>query len=172
VIAMFPTSEREYFTKVVDARWVFSLGDKGVDLTATLYQNNREQIVKRLDDAEGQRELKWSIGAEKRFEEQTAAPGSETALRHLIAGLSNGAPNYDEMVPAYAEINRRQLPMLQASLERLGAVQSVIFKSVGQAGEDIYDVQFERARLVSFRFSSSQMAVSMQRIFLLENTFP
>lgn len=140
VIELFPTSEHEYFERVVDARWIFPTTDH---LTVTLDQNNREQVVKRLSDVEGRALLDFSMATEKRFLDQTPATGSESALRRLIAGLASGVPNYDEMVPAYAEINRQQLAMLQASLERLGTVESVAFKNVGAAGQDVYEVTFE-----------------------------
>jgi CubicO group peptidase (beta-lactamase class C family) len=142
-LEIFPSSDHEYFPKVVDARWIFSGGPAEADAAATLYQNDREQILKRADDAEGRAALEWSIATEERFRTQTPAAGSETALRHLIAGLASGKPNYDEMMPQYADINREQLPMLQAALARLGPVQSVSFKGVGPAGQDIYDVKFD-----------------------------
>ena len=140
VVEMFPTDEHEFFEKVVDARWIFPTADH---LTVTLHQNNREQVVKRLGDVEGRAALDFSMATEKRFLDQTAAPDSEAALRRLITGLANGTPNYDEMVPAFADVNRRELPMLQAAITRLGPVQSMSFKGVGAAGEDIYNIQFE-----------------------------
>jgi hypothetical protein len=143
VFEMFPTSGREYFLKDVDARWSFSGGD-GADFTATLYQNGHEQVAKKLPELDNQAALDFSIETERRFKVQTAAPQSAAALRHLIAGLTNGNPNYDEMTASYAEVNREQLPMLQSSLQRLGAVESMTFKSVGAAGQDVYDVKFER----------------------------
>jgi hypothetical protein len=141
---MFPTDEHEFFEKVVDARWTFPTADH---LTVTLHQNNREQVVKRLGDEESRAALDFSMATEKRFLDQTAASGSEAALRRLIAGLANGTPNYDDMVPAFADVNRRELPMLQAAITRLGPLQSMSFKGVGAAGEDIYDVQFEHGSL-------------------------
>jgi CubicO group peptidase (beta-lactamase class C family) len=140
VVEMFPTSEHEYFEKVVDARWIFATAD---NLTVTLYQNNREQVVQRLGDAEGRAALDFSMATEKRFLDQTAAPDSEAALRRLITGLANGTPKYDEMVPAFADVSRQELPMLQAAITRLGPLRSMSFRSVGAAGQDIYDVQFE-----------------------------
>jgi CubicO group peptidase (beta-lactamase class C family) len=142
VFEMFPTSEQEYFLKAVDARWSFS-GGHGADFTATLYQNDHEQVAKKLPEVDSQAALDFSIETERRFGAQTAAPQSEPALRRLIAGLANGNPNYDGMNPSYAEVNREQLPMLQSSLQHLGAVESVTFKSVGAAGQDVYDVKFE-----------------------------
>lgn len=65
------------------------------------------------------------------------------ALRRLITGLASGTPNYDEMAPAYAAINRQQLPMLKASLEKLGSIQSIDFIRVGAAAQDVYIVKFE-----------------------------
>jgi hypothetical protein len=52
VVEIFPTSDQEYFTKIVDARWVFSSGASDAEV-ATLYQNGHEQVVKRLNDREG-----------------------------------------------------------------------------------------------------------------------
>jgi toxin FitB len=140
VVEMFPTSEHEYFEKVVDARWIFPTSDH---LTVTLYQNNRERVVTRLGDVEGRAALDFSIATEKRFLDQRAASESEAALRRLITGLATGTPNYDEMVPAFAELTHQELPGLQVAITRLGALQSMSFTSVGAAGEDIYEVQFE-----------------------------
>jgi CubicO group peptidase (beta-lactamase class C family) len=142
VFEMFPSSWQEYFLKAVDARWSFSGGD-GADVTATLYENDREQVAKKLPGLDNQAALDFSIATERRFKSQTAAPQSEAALRRLIAGLANGYPDYDEMIPSYAEVNREQLPMLQSSLQALGAVEAMSFKSVGAAGQDVYDVKFE-----------------------------
>jgi len=142
-VAMFPTSEREYFLKAVDARWVFSTGVEDADVAATLYQDGHEQLAKRLDDVEGRPALDVSIATEERFKEQTPAPGSEAALRRLIAGLVSGKPDYEDMRPGFAEIVRRKLSELQASLARLGSVQSFSFEGVGPAGDDAYSVKFE-----------------------------
>lgn len=143
VFEMFPASAQAFFLKAMDARWVFSGGTDASGFTATLYQNDHQQLVKRLDGVEGQAALKFSMETERRFRAQTPAPESEAALRRLIAGLANGEPHYGEMSPAYAETSRQQLPILQASLHRLGALVSVAFKSVGAAGQDVYDVKFE-----------------------------
>lgn len=144
VVEIFPTSDQEYFTKVVDARWVFSGGANDTESVATLYQNGHEQVVKRLSDSEGRAALDASIETERRFKQQTAASGSENALRRLIAGLANGAPNYGEMSPAFAQVTRQELAELQQSLARLGPVQAIAFKGVTPAGGDIYSVTFER----------------------------
>jgi CubicO group peptidase (beta-lactamase class C family) len=144
VVEIFPTSDQEYFTKVVDARWVFSGGANDTESVATLHQNGHEQVVKKLSDSEGRVALDASIETERRFKQQTAASGSGNALRRLIAGLANGAPNYGEMSPAFAQVTRQELTELQQSLVRLGPVQAISFKGVNPAGGDIYSVTFER----------------------------
>lgn len=145
VVEIFPMSQQEYFAKVVDARWVFSSNPSEGAKTAVLYQNGLEHLVKRLDGAESQSALDYSIATEKRYKEQTAAPGSETALRELIAGLVSGEPRYDEMSPAFAQVTRRELHDLQGSLSRFGSLQAISFKGVGPAGGDTYEVKFEHA---------------------------
>lgn len=48
-----------------------------------------------------------------------------------------------DMVLAYADINRHQMAILQPALNRLGMIESIAFKSVGAAAQDVYDVTFE-----------------------------
>ena len=144
VTNMFPSSESDYFLKVVDARWVFSTYSAGQGSTAVLYQNGREQLVTQLSGVEGQAALDWSIATEKRLKDQTAAIGGEAALRALIAGIANGAPNYDAMTADFAETIRQQLPALQGEIAALGPVVSVSFNRVTPVGADIYNVRFEQ----------------------------
>jgi hypothetical protein len=47
------------------------------------------------------------------------------------------------MSPGLADVTRRQLPQLKATITQLGAVESVTFKGVGPGGADIYEVKFE-----------------------------
>lgn len=47
------------------------------------------------------------------------------------------------MSSGLANVTRQQLPQLQATINQLGAVQSVTFKGVGPGGADIYEVKFE-----------------------------
>jgi hypothetical protein len=140
--------------KVVDARWVFSSGADD-STQAILYQNNREQIVKKLNDPEGRTALELSIATEKRFKEQKATPGTEAALRRLIEAVAAGKPNYEEMTPKFAETIRPLASALQATLKDLGALQSLTFTDVRPAGSDTYDAKFENAtRKITIRLSS------------------
>jgi hypothetical protein len=144
-VEIFPTSEHEYFAKVVDARWEFSSAAIEAETSAILYQHGQKLVANRLNAAEGKTALDASTAIEKRFKEQTAVPGSEAALRRLIEGLANGEPHYDEMSPALGQVTREQLPALQKSIVGFGPLRSVSFKGVGPGGADIYEVVFEHA---------------------------
>jgi hypothetical protein len=51
------------------------------------------------------------------------------------------------MSPGLADATRQQLPQLQSMIAATGALQSVIFKGVGQGGADIYQVNFEKGSI-------------------------
>jgi hypothetical protein len=61
--------------------------------------------------------------------------------------LEAGKPNYDEMSPPLAEVVRRQLPLIEEIMHRMGTYQSMVFKGVGRDGMDVYDVTFEHGQL-------------------------
>jgi len=142
---MFPSSDQEYFLKVVDARWVFSTDANGNGSTAILYQNGREQTVTRLSGAEGQAALDRSIATEDRFKNQMPAAGSEAALRTLLAGIWNGNLNYDGMTADVAQGFRNgSLADWEKKLISFGPVSSISFTRVAPEGVDVYDVKFEK----------------------------
>jgi CubicO group peptidase (beta-lactamase class C family) len=154
VADIFPTSQSEYFVKVVDARWVFSSGADD-SAQAILYQNKQEQIVEKLNGPEGRAALELSIATEKRFQEQKATPGTEAALRRLIEAVAAGMPNYDEMTPQFAEVIRPLASSLQTTLKNLGPLQSLTFTDVRPAGSDAYDAKFENAiRKITIRLDA------------------
>jgi CubicO group peptidase (beta-lactamase class C family) len=81
-------------------------------------------------------------------ERTTAAPGSEAALRRLVAGVIKGEPDYDAMSPQFAAVTRQQLPMMQRHLQSLGPLESVTFASVDLQGADIYNLRFAKGPLI------------------------
>ena len=82
-----------------------------------------------------------------KIQSQSPTPGSEAALRRLIAGIGAGKPNYGEMTPELADVTRQQLSKLQGAVSGFGAVQSVEFRGVGNQGWDIYDVKQEHGAM-------------------------
>ena len=144
---IFPESETMFFAKVVDAQIEFpkDSGEKASQMI--LHQNGRSTTAKRLGDEEAKRLADAAAALAKRFKDQTAAPGSEAALRKMIEGTLAGKPDYDMMSNGLAAAVRQQLAQTQAMMTGLGPMQSVTFKGVGPAGPDIYQVQFEKGAL-------------------------
>jgi len=72
----------------------------------------------------------------------TALPGTEAALRHMIAGTASGQPDYDQLSPGFAEVVRSQLASIQPLLAGMGPIQSVTFRGPGGMGGDSFEVKF------------------------------
>jgi hypothetical protein len=146
-VPLFAKSETMFFPKVVDAEIEFPKDAKGRASQLILHQNGRDMTAKRLDDAEAKKVIDAAAAFEKRFKDQTAAPGSEAALRRIIEEVRLGKPNYDLLSPGLAAATRQQLPQLQSMIAGMGALQAVTFKGVGPGGADIYQVKFEKGSL-------------------------
>jgi len=147
-IAIFPESETKFFVKVVDAQLEFSGNDsQGRATLLTLHQNGRDTAAKRLDDGAFQKLVDAEAAFQKRFKDQTAASGTEAAVRRIVEEIRSGKPNYDLMSPGMAAATRQQLAQMQSGLVERGAIQSVTFKGVGPGGADIYEIKFEKGAL-------------------------
>lgn len=72
----------------------------------------------------------------------TPLPGTEAAVRSVVAGLVSGKPDYDTMSPGLAEVTRGQLPQLQGLLQSLGELRSASFAGPAPGGGDAYDLLF------------------------------
>jgi CubicO group peptidase (beta-lactamase class C family) len=142
-LPIFPQSETIFFLKAVDAQLEFS-GDAS---QVTLHQNGRDLVGKRLDDAQTKKIADAAAATARRIKDQTAAPGSEAALRKMIEDVRAGKPDYDSMSPGLANATRQQLSQLQSTIVQLGAIESMAFKGVGPAGPDIYQVKLEKGSL-------------------------
>lgn len=76
---------------------------------------------------------------------QTATPGSEAALRHLIEGIASGTPDYDAMTEDWARTIRQQVGFLQPGLAAAGAIRSIEFGGIDPQGRNIFQVQHENS---------------------------
>ena len=72
----------------------------------------------------------------------TPLPGSEAAVRKLIAGYADGEPDYTIMVPDFATTTRAQLSKLRSQLAPLGQLRSVVFYRPDELGGDEYKLTF------------------------------
>jgi len=152
-LPIYAQSETKFFLKAVDAQVEFS-GDDGQGRAAqmTIHQNGRDMVGKRMNDAEAKKLADQQAAIARRFKDQTAAPGSEAAVKRMVEEIRAGKPNYELMSTQLGNATRQQLARLQPMLTELGALQSVTFKGVGPGGADIYEVKFEKGS-IEYRLS-------------------
>lgn len=139
-VEIFPETQQKFFARVVDAQISFTLDAQGRATGLVLHQNGNDIPAPRIDDAAANR---IADRVKARVQEQITAPGSEEALRKLIAGLASGMPDYEQMTPELAAITQPRVPALQNALQSAGALISLKFKGVGPLGGDIYEAEFE-----------------------------
>jgi hypothetical protein len=73
----------------------------------------------------------------------TPLPGTEAALRTLLAGLQSGEIDYSTMAPQFADMTRQQGPRLQSLIRSLGELRSITFFGPGVGpGGDSFRVVF------------------------------
>jgi CubicO group peptidase (beta-lactamase class C family) len=144
-VPLFAESETTFFPKVVDAQIEFPKSEAKTPASQLiLHQNGRDMTAKRLSEVDAQKVMDAQAAFDKRFKEQTPAPGTEAAVRRMIEELRVGKPDYDQMSADLAAATRQQLSQLQPMISGLGALQSISFKGVGPGGADIYQVKFEK----------------------------
>lgn len=80
--------------------------------------------------------------------QSTPTPGTEAALRRLVAGLANGVPEYDKLAPQFAEVVRRDLPMTHPMFKAMGELKSITFRNKGPMGDDAYDLTFANGKVL------------------------
>ena len=142
-VEIFPSSNTEFFAKIVNAQITFETDAQGHASALILHQNG-DHTAPRMDDQSAQ-QIEDAVNA--RVQGQAASPGTADSLRRYIDSLEAGKPNYDEMSPQLAEVVRRQLPLIEDIIHHMGAFQSMVFKGVGRDGMDVYDVTFEHGQL-------------------------
>jgi hypothetical protein len=140
-VDLYPVGEAEFSVKVVDAQITFVVGADSQVTRLVLRQSGVEIRAERIDAATAEG-FRAKLAA--RIEQKAPTPGSEEALRRLIAGTRAGTPNYAEMSPGFAQVVQRQLSRLQPISSYLGDIQSIEFQGVGSAGWDVYDVRREQ----------------------------
>jgi hypothetical protein len=142
-VEIYPENEHRYFSKDVGAQMTFQADAEGRATEVILRQNGREVPGTRLDEAASKALAEAFAANNKRFRDQVALPGSESAVRRLMSELAVGKPDYEKMSPMLAERTRQNLQQLQKTVAELGAIQSVVFKRVNPDGTDVYRVACE-----------------------------
>ena len=87
-------------------------------------------------------------------------PGSEVALRHLIAGMAAGQPDYEQMTSAFAGAVRNELAAARATLAALGVMKSATFVGPEMSG-DRFEVRFANGVQIGSLFLSPKGKVAL-----------
>ena len=137
---VYPSAESEFFYKAVNAQITF-VRDSGGQTTGLVIHQNGQNIPASHMDAATADQIGNSLAA--KIKNQKPTPGSEEALRRMLAGIESNNPNYDEMSPQLAQATKQTLPTTHAMSVGFGPVASIQFKGVGNQGWDVYDVHHQ-----------------------------
>jgi CubicO group peptidase (beta-lactamase class C family) len=145
---MFPSSDREFFSKKADIVTSFSVAADGVVTLAKFRNGGFERAGPRADGTRAKSLIATVERQAQRIADQKPLPESEPAARQWLAGLANGKPDYGALRTELAEVTRHSLTWVQEELVGLGEVKSFLFVRVGPRGEDVFDVEFANGRRV------------------------
>jgi hypothetical protein len=144
---MMPEDELAFVSQDTGASVTFTPGGGGRIAEAVLQEPGaRPRRAVRVDagqaEAIGSAFARRVAAAAGRFQDQAPADGSRDAVLRVIDDLRREAPGYGRMSPQLADIVRRQMTSLHATVTALGAVDQVFFRGVSPGGFDIYGVKF------------------------------
>jgi CubicO group peptidase (beta-lactamase class C family) len=143
---LFASSDHELFARAVDVVIAFDAVGAAA-MTMRLRAGGTERRAARVTEAKSRTVFAWLDTLGRRFREQTPDPGSEAAIRSLLAGISAGEPDYRGMRPTLADSISQQLPALRPWLEWLGSLNGLTFVGVDANGRDEYRGDFAQGRL-------------------------
>lgn len=144
VVPVFAESASSFFARVVDAQVSFERNAQGQVVSLTLHQHGANLVAPRVDAALA-RQVEQAIQA--RVHDQLPKPGSEAATRRTLDAIVAGKPNLNEMSQQLAAATQKQLPAMQASFAKLGAIESVKFVGVSNQGWDSYVVRLQNGAM-------------------------
>jgi bla regulator protein blaR1 len=133
-VPIYPSSNTEFFTKMVKASISFVVDAQGQATSLVLHQNGRDVPAPRIDAAAAQA---IQSALDKRVSAQQPFPDSEQALQVVLS------PNDDSprLGPELAQARRKQRSAIDAMAAKLGPVVSHEFIGVSPQGWDKYVVR-------------------------------
>ncbi|WP_249340620.1 helix-turn-helix transcriptional regulator [Sphingomonas sp. 2SG] len=118
-----------------------SRGMKNDDVYNLVF-NNGEVLMSAALDAEGRMAGGILQPGNRIPSSTTPSPGTEAALRRLVAGLASGSPDYDRLAPKFGDLVRRDMPMSHPMFKSMGELKSITYRGKGKMGDDVYDLVF------------------------------
>lgn len=142
-VEIYPESATKFFVKVVDAQLSFIVNEHGLVTALVLHQNGANMNAPRIEAFEAEKINSTLAG---KIKSQQPTPGSEDALRKLIATLGSESPDYSIMSELMAKATKEQWFGLHSGAKALGAIQSIKFDGVADDGWDLYEVKHQNGR--------------------------
>lgn len=118
-----------------------SRGPMGDDIYNLVFANG-EVLMSALLDNEGRMTGGMLRPGNRSPVSATPAPGTEAAVRRLVAGLASGSPDYDKLAPEFGALVRRDMPMSQPMFKSMGELKSVTYRGKGRMNDDVYNLVF------------------------------
>jgi hypothetical protein len=143
-LVLFPATEREFFAKEDDFALSFTIDAAGTVEAARYQKPGRGREGWRLDEASAVPLLAAAERTAQRVKEQKPLPGSDEAVRLLLAGFASGKLDYKRMSPRLADLTRQQMSWLHPWFGGLGTLRSLKFHAVEPDGGDLWDATFEK----------------------------
>ena len=143
-LVLFPAADLEFFAKNADFTLSFTIDTGGKVKAAQYRQPGRGHEGRRLDDASAAPLLAAAERTARRVKEQKPLPGSDQAVRLLLAGFASGKLDYERLSPPLADRTREQMSWLQPWFGGLGVLNSLTFHAVKPEGSDQWDVKFDK----------------------------
>ena len=139
---MFPSSDREFFSKKADIVASFNVTEHGVVTSVKFRSGGFERAGPRAEETRSKPLIATVERQAQRIVDQKPLPESEPAIRKLLTGLASGKPDYGAFHAELADVTRRSLTWQQQELVELGELKSLVFVRVGPRGEDIFNADF------------------------------
>lgn len=135
-VPIYPSSNTEFFTKLVKAHLSFTTDAQGNVATMEFYQNSHHVSAARINAATAQ---SIQDALNKRVSAQQPYPDSEQVLKIVLSQN----PDAPRLSPTLAKLIREQKPIADNFLGKLGPVTSHEFIGVTPQGWDKYLVRHE-----------------------------
>ena len=128
-----------------------SRGMKNDDIYNLVFTNG-EVLMSAALDAEG-RMAGGILQPGNRIPTSAApSPGTEAAVRRLVAGLASGSPDYDKLAPKFGDLVRSDMPMSQPMFKSMGELKSITYRGKGRMGDDVYNLVFANGGVLMSAF--------------------
>ncbi|WP_189637066.1 MULTISPECIES: DUF3471 domain-containing protein [unclassified Rhizobium] len=143
-LEIFPESDTAFFMKALPVQITFELNQDRRVRNLTHHQNGWEDYAAKVDLGEV---LDFEDEVQQRIKDQQPLPESERIVRRVIDEHARGEPNLENMSPALAVLADEQKEFIRDELEKAAALKALSFKGVSQDGLDVYDAEFENAKI-------------------------